>query len=628
MLETQLHTTVVKAATEKEAAIVLTLTDKPLWKEKEFMKLADWQRAEAYTLATGSVTKATANTHRGLVYAAASLAQLMTYDDNGNLAFLAGEIQDWPNMKFRGWHFIGPATSADVPKALRFIDTLAALKYNWASIQIDSRFTYERNPNWGAKNAPSKDEHRQMAARIDLYGMDVIPMTQCLSHFSYFTARPEFRHMAELQTPAPNARHKYWNYCPKHPEIHKYVFDMIEEHLECYPKAKWYHVGMDESTFEPIAVCERCKGTSGADFYAGEVLTLHKFITSKGLRMCMWCDQFETERNGKAPYNTADALPKIPRDIIIFDWHYTETTKFPSVQFFKDKGFEVMTCGWFFPDNVKPFIDETYKQNVLGYGGTTWIGVNVIRDRFHMMTSVALSADRTWKQDATSLDLLAYKPDQVFKRVFDGISPERPTEFRTISLADKCNMSLSGASNSPWMGIDPANDASAIPKGISWFNGIPYHINEGTCSAIATASSAQLFKHYPDTIWNIAVGGKAKELAFLHTATRPDKLQRAMYDRSNVKPKRLGCYVVHYADETTLRIPLQWEANIDHWNAQVNSPNCQPAWSGKTKAGAVLTIETFRWVNPKPEVPIAYIDLVSNKDKSAPVLLGVTAIVK
>ncbi|MBQ9368484.1 MAG: family 20 glycosylhydrolase, partial [Victivallales bacterium] len=623
MLETQLHTEIAHTAAEAEADIVLTLTDKPLWKEMQFNALADWQRAEAYTLATGKVTKATATTHRGLVYATASLAQLMTYDDNGNLAFLAGEIQDWPNMKYRGWHAMAPATSADMPDALRFIDTLAALKYNWYSIQIDSRFTYERNPNWGAKNAPTKDEHKQLAARIDLYGMDVIPMTQCLSHFSYFTARPEFRHMAEYQTPAPNARHKYWNYCPNHPEIHKYVFDMIEEHLECYPNAKWYHVGMDESTFEPIAVCERCKGLSGADFYADEVLRLHKFVTSKGLRMCMWCDQFEKERNGgKAPYNTVEGLPKIPRDIIIFDWHYTETTKFPSVKFFKDEGFEVMTCGWFFPDNVKPFIDETFKQNVLGYGGTTWIGISAIRQKFHMMTSVALCADRTWKQDDSSLDQLAYKPDQVFKRVFDGISPVRPLQFKTISLADKCNMSLAGASNSPWMGLDPDNDASSIPKGVNWFNGIPYHINEGTYSAIATEGSSQGFKSYPDSVWNIPVGGTVQELAFLHTATRPEKLQRHMYDRSNVKPKRLGAYIIHYADETTAHIPLQWENNIDHWNAQINSPNCQPAWNGKTKAGAVLTIETFRWTNPKPEVPIAYIDFISNKDKSAPVLLG------
>ena len=162
-------------------------------------------------------------------------------------------------------------------------------------------------------------------------------MTQCMSHFNYFLGKPEYRHLAEVQNPPENARHKYWNYCPRHPEIHKLVFDMIEEHLECYPKAKWYHVGLDEITFEPIGVCDRCKGATGGELVAEEINRLHKFVTSKGRRMAMWGDQLLVEHNGGGRFKTAEALPKIPRDIVIFDWHYGAYAKYPSVEFFRRK---------------------------------------------------------------------------------------------------------------------------------------------------------------------------------------------------------------------------------------------------------------------------------------------------
>ncbi|MBR0459696.1 MAG: family 20 glycosylhydrolase [Victivallales bacterium] len=618
MLETQLHTTVQKATSPTEANLVLNLSACSL--KDGFDKLADWQHAEAYTLTTGKRSEAVATTHRGLVYAVASMAQLMCYDDQGNLTFLAGTIKDWPSLKFRGWHFMAPEKPNEVPQALRLIDTLAALKFNWCSIQIDNRFTYERNPAWGAPNAPSKEQHRQLGERIDLYGIDVIPMTQCFSHFSYFLKRPEYRHLAEVQNPSADSRHKYWNYCPRHPEIHKYVFDMIEEHLECYPKAKWYHVGLDEITFEPIGVCDRCKGTPGGVLLAEEIQRLHDFVTAKGLRMCMWCDQLETIRNGgKKPYLTAEALPKVPRDILIFDWHYNEGKNFPMVAFFKKEGFDVIGAGWFLPENHKHFIDEIFLQNVLGYGGTSWVRTESIRNHPHLMTAIPIAADRSWKQDDSSLETLAYQPAQLFQRVFDGISPRQPVRFKPLPLTD---IDRTPAQETAWMGI-PVQDkgVSVIPTGLNWFQGIPFQI-EG---AFATAASLKEFQNFPNGMYDIPVGGQVQELCFLHTATRPNPVIRTMYDRSKQKPRCIGYYVIHYADHSTLRIPLQWEENIIHWNAQIPSSYCKTAWTGKTKTGAILSLEAFRWKNPKPEVPITTIDLLSNKDKAAPVLLGITA---
>ena len=130
---------------------------------------------------------------------------------------------------------------------------MAALKYNWISIQIDNRLRYERDPRLArGPDAPTKAELRALVEQAQALGLEVIPMTQCWSHFSYFLNNEAFRHLAEIPNPPEKAQRRFWNYCPRHPETHPMLFSMIEEQLECFPGATVFHVGLDEITFEPI----------------------------------------------------------------------------------------------------------------------------------------------------------------------------------------------------------------------------------------------------------------------------------------------------------------------------------------------------------------------------------------
>ena len=627
MLSAQLGISVVRSASAESARLSLELVDS--LEDDAFAGLKPWQRQEAYLLEAGDKVRIVAESHRGLVNGLASFCQLADFDENGALAFQTAMLKDWPDQEYRGWHCLAPATEAEFPTTLRFIDAMAAMKFNWFSLQFDTRFRYERHPEMGSDKAPSKEQHKQIAALLDLYGIEVIPMTQCLSHFRDFLVRPALRRFAEVQNPPENAEVKYWNYCPRDPEIHQLVFDMIEEHLECYPKAKWYHVGMDEVTFEPFGVCDRCKDSTGGELFAEEVMRLYNFVTAKGLRMGMWCDQLEGERNGgKAPYNTVTALPKIPRDIVIFDWHYVEDAEPPSVKFFKDNGFDVIACGWYFPRDIMAMADEALRQNALGFGGTTWRLMSEIRDCSHLLTALTLGAERSWNANGPSLAEMPYIPQERFKMVFDGRNAQRPRTFRIVDLSALFNMSLSGNSRTSWMGLDEADDCSALPTGLQWFGGIPYRIGQNKLAAVATADASEAMRRYPTTVQGAPVAGLAKELCFLQTATRPPVVIRTLPDNFKEKPTCLGFYVVHYADGKTLRIPLDWEKNITQWNAQAPSAFCTPVWQTFTKGGAWLSLESFRWTNPRPEVPILSVDLESTHGKSAPVLLAITAVVE
>ncbi len=608
------------------ATVVLQLAPELSWPGSD--RLAPWQLQEGYRLTTGAVSTATARTHRGLVHAIQTLAQLADGDAN-TLRLRPAEVTDWPDLAWRGWHVTAPQTRRDVPEALKVIDLMAALKMNWIAIQFDNRFQYERHPGLSGPDAPTKDDHRQLAARIALYGMDVIPMTQCLSHFNYFLKLPAYRHLAEIPDPGPDTgRKQLWNYCPRHPDIHAMVFDMIEEHLECYPQAKWYHVGLDEITFEAIGVCERCRDASGGVLLAEEVNRLHRFLTAKGKRMGMWGDQLLVEHNGGKPFHTAEALPDVPRDVVIFDWHYAETTQFPSVQFFKKHGFDVMGCGWFFPENVVPFIDETFRQKVLGYGGTTWTSIAQIRHKFQLMTAFVLTGERCWKKSSQPLADLPFRPIDVFRTLYDGASARRPAQFRDVPIAAWGTMSLAGGGPHAWMGLGPEHDASALPVGRSWFAGVPFTIPDTARPVVALASEKDDPALVPDSAWQLPVGGKVAGLAFLQTCSVPEQFQRHMYDRAGVNPVRPAQYVIHYEDGGSETLPLTWGVTLSSWNTQVGSSDAVIGWQGKTRGGAQLSVEVLTWWNPRPEIAVVAIDFLSSRNTVRPALLALTAIVK
>lgn len=620
----QFHQEIIRAASPEEADVVLEMDGS--WGAPEFDGLQEWQVREAYSLAIGEKARILARSHRGLVNGMASLCQLLAPQEEGRVACREGRVLDWPDLEYRGWHCLSPATDGEVPITLQFIDTLAALKYNWFSLQFDGRFAYERHPELASGNATSKEGHRKIAERLSLYGIEVIPMTQLLSHFRDFLRKPELRRFAENQHPEKETRHTYWNYCPRHPEIHDFVFDMIDEHLECYPEAKWYHVGMDEVTFEPFGICERCKDTPAGDLFAEEALRLYQYVTQvKGRRMAMWCDQLEVQRNGGVkPYNTATALPKIPRDVVIFDWHYTETTNNPTVKFFMDEGFQVIPCGWFYPENIYPLAEEAHRQKALGFGGTSWVLMSSIRGSSALMTSVVLGAERSWSLKGPKLETMAYIPTERFIRLHDGVSTAFPRRYRMLDLSAHYNMALAGDSRDSWMGLGTESDCSALPTGLQWLKGTPFRISQGRRGAVATADDSLAMAKYPRLVTGIPVSGTAKELLFLQTATRPTEVDRTL-GRVGEKPM-MASYIVHYADGKSQVIPLAWGETLTHWNAQLPSAFAIPAWQGQTPEGARLALETLRWVNPRPEVPIVSLDIQSMEGNPAPVVLAITAV--
>ena len=128
---------------------------------------------------------------------------------------------------------------------------------------------------------------------------------------------------------------------------------------------------------------------------------------------------------------------------------------------------------------------------------------------------------------------------------------------------------------------------------------------------------------FPEQVAGIPIGAKAAQLHFLQACAWTAKLGTP-----------IGHYVVHYADDSTEKIPLLYGKNIRGWTSlpststELALTNATDVWKDSnaysSKSGAHLRLAKFTWKNSKPESEIRSIDLVSAMTDAAPFLMAIT----
>ena len=82
-------------------------------------------------------------------------------------------------------------------------------------------------------------------------------------------------------------------------------------------------------------------------------------------------------------------------------------------------------------------------------------------------------------------------------------------------------------------------------------------------------------------------------------------------------------YILHYADGSRATVPVRAHFDICDWWSFLPSSNCQIAWAGRNKQGAVnLYLSTFR--NPHPDKRIRTIDIRAGLTAAQYVVVGIT----
>ena len=366
-----------------------------------------------------------AKDHRGLVNAAATLAQAIVTEGNG---FYLPEMQiaDYPDSSFRSV-MIDPARRViPIDEVLAIILGMARSKFNKLHLHLSDHegFSYLSDVYPDLPPSPgttyTKDDLRRIVAYAAMFGIDVIPEIDMPAHSFSLTKR--FDHLKCHSEDEENGGKPLsgWNICIGNDESYTFIQNILAELCEIFPY-EYIHVGTDEISMEDIEgemrwtseTCQ-CKVWNvrfqplGYETllprYYYFVNRVYDIVHDLGKKMMMWNDQVDIS-----------ADPPIPHDILIEFWRVAAPHRGPvegcSMQRFLEAGFEVVNA-----DYPNTYIDlymrwsrlkdwdptrapadaSPYVHRVLGGETCAWEGENYPHFRHALYFAFPTFGDRLW----------------------------------------------------------------------------------------------------------------------------------------------------------------------------------------------------------------------------------------
>lgn len=325
------------------------------------------------------------------------------------LSLISGQTVSTENsLPVRGFCIAAPL-SKDLDRFIKFIDQeLAPRSVNTLILRVDYNYQYVSHPELRDSDALSKEEVERIVTICKKKNIHLIPQVNLLGHQSWagktgnlLRVYPQFDETPLVKMPEkyvwPNPDGLYCkSYCPLNPDVHKIVFDIVDEICEVF-KSEGFHAGMDEVFYLGEMQCPRCSGMDKAALFAGEVKTIHDHLALKNRKLWIWGDRLldgKTTGLGEweASYNnTYRAIDMIPADVIICDWHYERPDKTPV--YFAMKGLCVITCPW---NNAESAVEQVrdmvkfrksatpeMKDHYLGVMQTIWSGAGQFLDNYY-----------------------------------------------------------------------------------------------------------------------------------------------------------------------------------------------------------------------------------------------------
>jgi len=302
--------------------------------------------------------------------------------------FAAPLVADGKSHKpWRAVHLLDYNTDAALDALGQNLESLAKSGINVIILEVDYNFAFKSHPELRRGTDPVTAEGaRRFAALCKKFGIRLIPQFQSVGHqswkadtFPLLTVYPQF----DLTPGAlPNNEGIYcreWD--PLNPQVWTIVFALMDEIIDAF-QADALHVGMDEVFLLGSDKSPSTKGKDPGVLFADAVKEIHGHLVRKRhVEMLMWGDrlidaekydygEWEAAKNG-----TATAVDRIPKDIIICDWHYEVRAGYPSIGMFIEKGFRVLPTGWKDVEATKALINLSCahkSQKLLGYLFTTW----------------------------------------------------------------------------------------------------------------------------------------------------------------------------------------------------------------------------------------------------------------
>ncbi len=268
-------------------------------------------------------------------------------------------------LPVRGFSINAPKPG-ELDSFIKLIDKVLGPQHiNTLLLRIDYNYEYQSHPELRDETPLTKEDVKKIVNACKQHSIRIVPQINLLGHQSWHSklvgllrVYPEFDETPHVKLPEnyewPNDDGLYCkSYCPLHPDVHKIVFELIDEITEVF-ETDAYHAGMDEVFYIGDAKCPRCGGLDKAELFAGEVTRIHNHLALSDKELWIWGDRLiDGKTTGLGIWeasfnNTHRAIDLIPKDVVICDWHYDRPD--PTAVYFAMKGFRVITCPWRTPE--------------------------------------------------------------------------------------------------------------------------------------------------------------------------------------------------------------------------------------------------------------------------------------
>lgn len=341
---------------------------------------------------------------------------------------------------------------AQVDSFVTFIRSeLATRKVNTLILRVDYRYQYKNHPElidtFPLRNADVK----KIVAVCRQNNIKIVPQVNLLGHQSWqshlgklLEVYPQFDETPGIKIPAkyswPNADRLYCkSYCPLHPDVHKVVFEVVDELCDAF-ETDDFHAGMDEVFYIGHPDCPRCQGHDKSELFAGEVQKIRDHLAQKNRKLWIWGDRLlEGKISGLGMWegsydNTSRAIDRIPKDVFICDWHYERPDK--TAVIFANKGLTVVTSPWRNPlvteqqvKDMAQFRKDATKQVKENYAGiiqTVWSSTSLFMDEaYQSLANSDFKGSGQWASFVKMIDQMNEVVNRPEKKVIKEITGKK-----------------------------------------------------------------------------------------------------------------------------------------------------------------------------------------------------------
>jgi len=367
----------------------------------------------------------------GTFYGAQTLCQLVGTDAKGPFVWPT-RIDDYPTLGWRGAHLFVGNQALPFHKKL-ITNVFARLKMNNLVLQCEQAHwdtLGKTAPPW----AMSKSDLWQEIAFARRHFLTVTPLVNSVGHMPWLLDNPRHRNWAEdPQTPyaagVTNA------------SLDAFLFKLDDEVLDTFGSDA-LHIGGDEVTMRGrYPEVSRGRYSSVAEAYVAQVIKLHDYLKRRNVRTMVWGDMLLApgEAPGETPgFTNAASLAqaqwtraRLPKDIVITDWHYASHAAFTSPRLFQQAGFgPVIGATWNDPANIGAFSRVLAQEGQRGLLQTTWAGYNSRAENLNheasQFVAFVIAAEEAWNGGRVPPERLPYDPAQVFWALYGDETSVKP----------------------------------------------------------------------------------------------------------------------------------------------------------------------------------------------------------